>query len=311
MSRENSQEIKLNLIEELEDIIEEEGDKIDYDYKLPKFKKITSKTIGSAESLGDRKVEEEDLDEDSLRVMLEEQKKEIEKEKKVVNPPTHVKTEKVSQKEKKEIEKNHSAIDPQEFQKVHNEFSKMNVFLKKILSNSEEDKKSNNDLLILEKLEKINDLEEKILSINENVINSDNVAVEKKENSLKLFLKEYQLTADGYEKKVKEIEKETSNIVKRMVEKVIAIEIANRSEKIIEANIKSIFSELSEADNIKLHLNKEDVGNFKDIEYLSKVEIIEDDLVLKGDYSLTSSKGNYNQKIKEKVNLILSAMELI
>ncbi|MBT5490908.1 hypothetical protein HOK00_00965, partial [bacterium] len=120
MSRENSQEIKLNLIEELEDIIEEEGDKIDYDYKLPKFKKITSKTIGSAESLGDRKVEEEDLDEDSLRVMLEEQKKEIEKEKKVVNPPTHVKTEKVSQKEKKEIEKNHSAIDPQEFQKVHN-----------------------------------------------------------------------------------------------------------------------------------------------------------------------------------------------
>jgi len=311
MSRENSQEIKLNLIEELEDIIEEEGDKIDYDYKLPKFKKITSKTIGSAESLGDRKVEEEDLDEDSLRVMLEEQKKEIEKEKKVVNPPTHVKTEKVSQKEKKEIEKNHSAIDPQEFQKVHNEFSKMNVFLKKILSNSEEDKKSNNDLLILEKLEKINDLEEKILSINENVINSDNVAVEKKENSLKLFLKEYQLTAEGYEKKVKEIEKETSNIVKRMVEKVIAIEIANRSEKIIEANIKSIFSELSEADNIKLHLNKEDVGNFKDIEYLSKVEIIEDDLVLKGDYSLTSSKGNYNQKIKEKVNLILSAMELI
>ena len=311
MSRENSQEIKLNLIEELEDIIEEEGDKIDYDYKLPKFKKITSKTIGSAESLGDRKVDEEDLDEDSLRVMLEEQKKEIEKEKKVVNPPTHVKTEKVSQKEKKEIEKNHSAIDPQEFQKVHNEFSKMNVFLKKILSNSEEDKKSNNDLLILEKLEKINDLEEKILSINENVINSDNVAVEKKENSLKLFLKEYQLTADGYEKKVKEIEKETSNIVKRMVEKVIAIEIANRSEKIIEANIKSIFSELSEADNIKLHLNKEDVGNFKDIEYLSKVEIIEDDLVLKGDYSLTSSKGNYNQKIKEKVNLILSAMELI
>ena len=311
MSRENSQEIKLNLIEELEDIIEEEGDKIDYDYKLPKFKKITSKTIGSAESLGDRKVEEEDLDEDSLRVMLEEQKKEIEKERKVVNPPTHVKTEKVSQKEKKEIEKNHSAIDPQEFQKVHNEFSKMNVFLKKILSNSEEDKKSNNDLLILEKLEKINDLEEKILSINENVINSDNVAVEKKENSLKLFLKEYQLTAEGYEKKVKEIEKETSNIVKRMVEKVIAIEIANRSEKIIEANIKSIFSELSEADNIKLHLNKEDVGNFKDIEYLSKVEIIEDDLVLKGDYSLTSSKGNYNQKIKEKVNLILSAMELI
>ena len=311
MSRENSQEIKLNLIEELEDIIEEEGDKIDYDYKLPKFKKITSKTIGSAESLGDRKVDEEDLDEDSLRVMLEEQKKEIEKEKKVVNPPTHVKTEKVSQKEKKEIEKNHSAIDPQEFQKVHNEFSKMNVFLKKILSNSEEDKKSNNDLLILEKLEKINDLEEKILSINENVINSDNVAVEKKENSLKLFLKEYQLTAEGYEKKVKEIEKETSNIVKRMVEKVIAIEIANRSEKIIEANIKSIFSELSEADNIKLHLNKEDVGNFKDIEYLSKVEIIEDDLVLKGDYSLTSSKGNYNQKIKEKVNLILSAMELI
>lgn len=311
MSRENSQEIKLNLIEELEDIIEEEGDKIDYDYKLPKFKKITSKTIGSAESLGDRKVDEEDLDEDSLRVMLEEQKKEIEKERKVVNPPTHVKTEKVSQKEKKEIEKNHSAIDPQEFQKVHNEFSKMNVFLKKILSNSEEDKKSNNDLLILEKLEKINDLEEKILSINENVINSDNVAVEKKENSLKLFLKEYQLTADGYEKKVKEIEKETSNIVKRMVEKVIAIEIANRSEKIIEANIKSIFSELSEADNIKLHLNKEDVGNFKDIEYLSKVEIIEDDLVLKGDYSLTSSKGNYNQKIKEKVNLILSAMELI
>ena len=143
------------------------------------------------------------------------------------------------------------------------------------------------------------------------MINSDNVAVEKKENSLKLFLKEYQLTADGYEKKVKEIEKETSNIVKRMVEKVIAIEIANRSEKIIEANIKSIFSELSEADNIKLHLNKEDVGNFKDIEYLSKVEIIEDDLVLKGDYSLTSSKGNYNQKIKEKVNLILSAMELI
>jgi len=311
MSRENSQEIKLNLIEELEDIIEEEGDKIDYDYKLPKFKKITSKTIGSAESLGDRKVDEEDLDEDSLRVMLEEQKKEIEKEKKVVNPPTHVKPEKVSQKEKKEIEKNHSAIDPQEFQKVHNEFSKMNVFLKKILSNSEEDKKSNNDLLILEKLEKINDLEEKILSINENVINSDNVAVEKKENSLKLFLKEYQLTAEGYEKKVKEIEKETSNIVKRMVEKVIAIEIANRSEKIIEANIKSIFSELSEADNIKLHLNKEDVGNFKDIEYLSKVEIIEDDLVLKGDYSLTSSKGNYNQKIKEKVNLILSAMELI
>jgi hypothetical protein len=311
MSRENSQEIKLNLIEELEDIIEEEGDKIDYDYKLPKFKKITSKTIGSAESLGDRKVDEEDLDEDSLRVMLEEQKKEIEKEKKVVNPPTHVKTEKVSQKEKKEIEKNHSAIDPQEFQKVHNEFSKMNVFLKKILSNSEEDKKSNNDLLILEKLEKINDLEEKILSINENVINSDNVAVKKKENSLKLFLKEYQLTAEGYEKKVKEIEKETSNIVKRMVEKVIAIEIANRSEKIIEANIKSIFSELSEADNIKLHLNKEDVGNFKDIEYLSKVEIIEDDLVLKGDYSLTSSKGNYNQKIKEKVNLILSAMELI
>jgi hypothetical protein len=287
MSRENSQEIKLNLIEELEDIIEEEGDKIDYDYKLPKFKKITSKTIGSAESLGDRKVEEEDLDEDSLRVMLEEQKKEIAKEKKVVNPPTHVKTEKVSQKEKKEIEKNHSSIDTQEFQKVHNEFSKMNVFLKKILSNSEEDKKSNNDLLILEKLEKINDLEEKILSINENVINSDNVAVEKKENSLKLFLKEYQLTAEGYEKKVKEIEKETSNIVKRMVEKVIAIEIANRSEKIIEANIKSIFSELSEADNIKLHLNKEDVGNFKDIEYLSKVEIIEDDLVLKGDYSLS------------------------
>ena len=101
MSRENSQEIKLNLIEELEDIIEEEGDKIDYDYKLPKFKKITSKTIGSAESLGDRKVEEEDLDEDSLRVMLEEQKKEIEKEKKSSKSSYSCKNRKGKSKRKK------------------------------------------------------------------------------------------------------------------------------------------------------------------------------------------------------------------
>jgi flagellar biosynthesis/type III secretory pathway protein FliH len=114
------------------------------------------------------------------------------------------------------------------------------------------------------------------------------------------------------EDKIDKIEYNNNILIRKILEKILNKEISSESNIIILNSFKLIYEEIKSSQNIKLFLNPVNYNQIKDIimelDTQKIIEILEDKNILLGNILILSDKGNFDNNLQNKLDLILKSI---
>lgn len=173
-----------------------------------------------------------------------------------------------------------------------------------------EPKVKNDDVLIAE----IKQLGSLISNVDKRIstLESEGVKAKDLDKQVVNALKDLKNYASFYEKSALSFESKVLKTSIAIAQKIIGLEVAERSAKIATQTIENILNKISTASKISIHLNPKDYLIIKnEITFDTHVSLFEDPNVMPGGVVIASDLGNFDGNIDAKVATMLESLDTI
>ena len=189
------------------------------------------------------------------------------------------------------------------------------------ISNNDNDMEINNIVKLDDKsingnidpvLQAVNELNNKIVDMQKNIIDIQNDGISAKDLDKQLVqaLKDLKNYSSFFEQATFQLESKILKTSMNIAKKIISVEIGEQSSQIAKLTIQNILNKIKTASSITIHLNPKDYIALKDeLDLQGFIKIHEDENVSAGGVVIASDLGNFDGNIEAKIQTMLESLE--
>jgi len=161
-------------------------------------------------------------------------------------------------------------------------------------------------------LQAVNELNNKIVDMQKNIIDIQNDGISAKDLDKQLVqaLKDLKNYSSFFEQATFQLESKILKTSMNIAKKIISVEIGEQSSQIAKLTIQNILNKIKTASSITIHLNPKDYIALKDeLDLQGFIKIHEDENVSAGGVVIASDLGNFDGNIEAKIQTMLESLE--